>query len=225
LFADRRDAGRRLAGQLHALAPADPVVIALPRGGVPVGDEIARALGAPLDVLVVRKLGAPGDPELGVGAIAEGGATVVDSAGTQRAGMSRQALDATIQTEARELRRRVWLYRAGRAAVDVTGRTVVVVDDGLATGLTALVAVRALRARGAASIVVAVPVGIAAAVDLLRAEADAVLCHTTPARLLAVGHCYEDFAPVSDAEVVAILAGGEDPRDARADPPRRFPDS
>jgi predicted phosphoribosyltransferase len=208
VFADRRDGGRRLAGRLLALAPELPVVVALPRGGVPVGFEVAGALAAPLDVLVVRKLGAPRNPELGVGAIAEGGAAVFDVAAAASAGMAQAALDATLRREREELRRRVERYRGGRARIDLRGRTVIVVDDGLATGLSALAAVRALRAEGVARIVVAVPVGARESIAMLGAEADEVVCHTIPAQLLSVGRWYADFSPVSDDEVISLLAGG-----------------
>lgn len=179
-FTDRHDAGRRLAAQLMPLAGDHPVVVALPRGGVPVAREIATALDAPLDVLAVRKLGAPANPEYGIGAIAEDGTAVLDSAAAQRVGMTQTQLHATIAREQAELRRRMTMYRDGRAPVDLHGRTVIVVDDGLATGLTDLAAVRAVRARGAARIVVAVPVGSREAVGRLGDEADEVVCHTSP---------------------------------------------
>ena len=206
MFADRREAGRLLAERLTVSATTKPVVVALPRGGVPVGFEVARALAAPLDVLVVRKLGAPGNPELGVGAIAEGGSSVLDPAMARRVGMNQQALDATVEREMRELNRRVERYRGGRPPVDVGDATAIVVDDGLATGLTALAAVRALRARAAERIVVAVPVGARESVAAVAAEADEVVCHTIPGQLLAVGYWYLDFTPVGDEEVLAMLA-------------------
>jgi len=208
VFADRRDGGRRLAERLLALAPERPVVVALPRGGVPVGFEVARALAAPLDVLVVRKLGAPRNPELGVGAIAEGGAAAFDVAAAVSAGMAQPSIDATLAREREELRRRVERYRVGRARVALRGRTTIVVDDGLATGLSALAAVRALRADDVARIVVAVPVGARESVAMLAAEADEVVCHTIPRQLLAVGRWYTDFSPVSDEEVMSLLAAG-----------------
>ena len=205
MFIDRRDAGRQLASRLTGLSQERPLVIALPRGGVPVGFEVARRLGAPLDVLVVRKLGAPRNPELGVGAIAEHGSAVFDATTARRVGMTQQALDETVEREMLELRRRVEHYREGRTAPDLRGRTVIVVDDGLATGLTDLAAVRALRAQGAGRIVVAVPVGAREAVALIGAEADEVVCHAIPDELLGVGRWYRDFSPVSDQEVLDLL--------------------
>ncbi|MGZ4306574.1 MAG: phosphoribosyltransferase, partial [Solirubrobacteraceae bacterium] len=196
-FVDRRDAGRRLATQLLALAQERPVVIALPRGGVPVAFEVARALDAPLDVLAVRKLGAPGNPEFGVGAIAEDGTALLNAATATRVGMTQRDLELTVERELRELRRRVERYRDGRAPLDLRDRTVIVVDDGLATGLTDLAAVRALRTRGAARIVVAVPVGAREAVALVGEEADDVVCHTIPHELL--GQASRSDVPVEPA--------------------------
>lgn len=206
VFLDRRDAGRQLAAQLAPLAREQPVVIALPRGGVPVAFEVAEALRAPLDVLAVRKLGAPGNPEFGVGAIVEDGTAVLNTDTARRVGMTKDVLDAALEREIRELRRSVERYRDGRRQVDVRGRTVIVVDDGLATGLTNLAAVRALRARGAGRIVVAVPVGSRESIALVGQEADEVVCHTIPRELPGVGRFYEDFSPVSDAAVVTLLA-------------------
>ncbi len=225
VFLDRRDAGRQLAAQLAPLAKERPVVIALPRGGVPVAFEVARVLGAPLDVLAVRKLGAPGNPEFGVGAITEDGTAVLNTDTARRVGMTDGVLEATVEREVSELRRRVERYRDGRRTLDVRGRTVIIVDDGLATGLTDLAAVRALRARGAGRIVVAVPVGARESVALVGEEADEVVCHTIPHELLGVGRFYEDFSPVSDAEVVALLdvaAHDQAPTPGQMPPPRRI---
>lgn len=188
-------------------------MIAIPRGGVPVGFEIARALGAPLDVLAVRKLGAPGNPEFGVGAITEDGTSVLDSDTARRVGMTQEVLARTVARETRELQRRIECYRGERAPPDVTGRTVIVVDDGVATGLTDLAAVRAIRARGARRIVLAVPVGAPDSVELLAGEADEVVCASMPHDLGGVGRWYRDFAPVGDEEVVALLTAAP-----RADP-------
>ena len=206
VFADRREAGLLLSRQLLELASERPIVVALPRGGVPVGFEVARALDAPLDVLAVRKLGAPADPEYAVGAIAEDGSAVVDADTARLVGMTQEFFEAIVAHETRELRRRVKRYRAGRDMVDVRGRTVVVVDDGLATGLTVVAAVRALRAKGAARIIVAVPVAARDAIALVAEEADEVVCHSIPRDFLGVGRWYEDFDPVPDDEVLALLA-------------------
>jgi putative phosphoribosyl transferase len=204
-FIDRADAGRRLASELAGLAEERPVVVALPRGGVPVAFEVARALGAPLDILAVRKLGAPGNPELGVGAVAEDGTGVLDSGSAERLGMTQAALDATLALESRELCRRVERYRDGRSQTPVRGRTVIVVDDGLATGSTDLATVRSLRKRGARRLIVAVPVGSSEAVSMLAGEADRVVCLEVHEPLFGVGMWYQDFTPVSDEEVVALL--------------------
>lgn len=205
-FVDRRDAGERLAEALESLRAERPIVVALPRGGVPVAAAVARRLDAPLEILAVRKLGAPGNPELGVGAVAEDEVGVLDPDSATRVGMTQAILDETIAREARELRRRVERYRDGRAALSLAGRTVILVDDGLATGMTDLAAVRAARKRGAATIVVAVPVGSREAIELLEREADRVVCLLAPERLYGVGMWYRDFAPVDDAEVLELLA-------------------
>lgn len=205
-FPDRRDAGRRLAAELMDLASERPVVVALPRGGVPVAFEVARALGAPLEILAVRKLGAPGNPELGVGAVAEDGTSVLDRRSAGMLGMTEAILRETIARESRELRRRVRRYRDDRDPISMRERTAIVIDDGLATGLTNLAAVRALHEQGAGRIVVAVPVGSAEAVAMLGEEADRVICLTIPRHLLGVGMWYRDFTPVSDEDVVALLA-------------------
>jgi putative phosphoribosyl transferase len=208
IFRDRRDAGRRLADVLEPFAAEHPVVVALPRGGVPVAFEVARALGAPLDVLAVRKLGAPGHRELAVGAVAEEDVGVLDPDTVALIGATREQLERTLRRESAELRRRVRAYRGDRAPIPLAGRTAIVVDDGLATGLTDLAAVRALRRRGAARIVVAAPVGSLHAIALLREEADDVVCVTVPRALDGVGCWYADFSEVSDATVVALLAAG-----------------
>ena len=167
---------------LRPLAGARPVVVALPRGGVPVAYEIARALDAPLDVLTVRKLGAPQNPELAVGAVAEDGSAVLDTETARALGVTRADLERILERELRELGRRMERFRDGRPPLPVRGRSVIVVDDGLATGLSDLAAVRALRRRGAARIIVAVPVGSREAVAMLGEEADEVVCLTVPPR-------------------------------------------
>jgi putative phosphoribosyl transferase len=207
-FADRSDAGRQLAEQLTPLAGERPVIIALPRGGVPVGVEVAAALKAPLDILAVRKLGAPGNPELAVGAVAEDGTGVFDQRSAELLGMTRSMFDATLERESHELRRRVERYREGRPRRSLRGRAVIIVDDGLATGLTVLAAVRAARQAGARHVVVGVPVGAASSLAMLAEEADEVVCVKIPPRLLGVGMWYSDFEPVSDEEVLALLRAG-----------------
>lgn len=206
-FRDRAEAGRLLAEELATMGLREPLVLALPRGGVPVAREVADRLGAPLEVLGVRKLAHPGRPEFGFGAIAEDGTRLVDPESAQVLGLRNGELEAITARERAELRRRVGLYRDGRPAPEVRGRTVVVVDDGVATGLTDAAAVRALRRRGAARIVLAVPVCPADALGRLREEADAVVVPRVPARFRGVGDSYLDFAQVSDEEVVDALAG------------------
>ena len=204
-FLDRADAGRRLAGALERFRSRSPVVLALPRGGVPVGLEVARALGAPLDVIDARKLGAPGHEELAVGAIAPG-AVYVDRVLVRRLGVSAAYLEQITTAEGRELERRERLYRSGRAPLDVEGRVVILVDDGLATGATARAAVASLRQRRPAQVILAVPVGAPETVARLREVADDVVCLETPPDFRAVSLAYRDFSPTSDAEVVSCLA-------------------
>lgn len=204
-FLDRADAGRRLAGALERFRSRSPVVLALPRGGVPVGLEVARALGAPLDVIDARKLGAPGHEELAIGAIAPG-AVYVDRLLVRRLGVSAAYLEQITTAEGRELERRERLYRSGRAPLDVEGRVVILVDDGLATGATARAAVASLRQRRPAQVILAVPVGAPETVARLREVADDVVCLETPPDFRAVSLAYRDFSPTSDAEVVSCLA-------------------
>jgi putative phosphoribosyl transferase len=211
-YLDRRDAGRQLAVELMPYADEQPVIVALPRGGVPVGAEVARALHAPLEILAVRKLGAPGNPELGVGAVTEDGTGVLDAHSADMLGMTKAMLDATLARESQELRRRVGRYRDRRPAISVRGRTAIVVDDGLATGLTDLAAVRTLRKRGARHIVVGVPVASSESVSMLAAEADRVVCLRVPQRLFGVGMWYRDFTPVSDEVVLALLSEAAEDR-------------
>lgn len=204
-FVDRRDAGRQLAERLLPLAAERPVVLALPRGGVPVATEIATELGAPLEILVVRKLGAPHNPEYGIGAVAEGGALVVDAEAVRGLGISRIQLDEIIAREEAELRRRVAAYRGERERVDLAERTVIVVDDGIATGVTDTAALRAVRALDPAHVALAVPVCSEEACERLRVEADELVCLERSDLRHGVGGCYEDFSQVSDEEVVAAL--------------------
>jgi predicted phosphoribosyltransferase/pimeloyl-ACP methyl ester carboxylesterase len=205
-YLDRHEAGSQLAAELMPFASEQPVVVALPRGGVPVAVEIASALGAPIEFLAVRKIGAPGNPELAVGAVAEDGTAVLDPRSAGMLGMTRELLEAKLEQESQELRRRVARYREGQPSIALRGRTAIVVDDGMATGMTELAAVRALRKRGAERIIVAVPVASSDAVAMLEQEADRVISLTVPRRLYGVGMWYRDFAPVSDEEVLALLA-------------------
>jgi predicted phosphoribosyltransferase len=207
LFQDRREAGVALAKALSAKGyrPEELVILALPRGGVPVGFEVARALAAPLDVFVVRKLGVPGREELAMGAIASGGWIVLDRDTITALGIDRRALDATVRREAAEILRREQAYRAGRATPELRGRTVILVDDGLATGATMHAAVRAVREHGPAKVVVAVPVGSPNTCARLEAVSDDLVCLRMPEPFYGVGLWYEDFTPTSDSEVRSLL--------------------
>jgi predicted phosphoribosyltransferase len=204
-YTDRTEAGRVLAERLVPLDLAGAVVLALPRGGVPVGYEVARRLGSRLDVLVTRKIGYPPQPELGVGAIAEGGSPVFDGALLARLGLREDDLADTVAAERAELDRRVAAYRGGRPLPEVAGRAVIVVDDGLATGGTARAAVRAMRERGPSRLVLAVPVGAAETVHALEAEVDDIVVPAAPWEFRAVGQWYRDFEQLTDADVRAWL--------------------
>ena len=205
-FRDRTDAGRQLAERLDEQHLSDPIVLALPRGGVPVGFEVATTLDAPLEVFVARKLGAPGQPELGIGAISEGDGVVIDRAAAQMFGVSPERLDALIATERQEVERRVQRYRGLRPIPNLEHRDVAVVDDGLATGVTAEAALRALQAHRPRRLVLAVPVCAPDTVDRLRALTDDVICVLAPNDLQAVGRWYEMFGQTSDEEVLDLLA-------------------
>ena len=206
-FPNRRAGGAALAALLSArreLDP-DPVVVALPRGGVPVGVEVADALGAPLDVIIVRKLGTPGQPELAMGAIGEGGARILNHEVLDALRITDGELEAVAAREQRELDRRAQRLRAGRARVPLTGNTAILVDDGLATGSTARAAILVARAQGARRVVVATPVAPRSTVVELGEVADAVVCVATPEPFRAIGQWYVDFRPTSDDQVVALL--------------------
>lgn len=218
-FEDRTEAGRVLAGYLRDYAGREDVrVLALPRGGVPVAFEVARALGAPLDVFLVRKLGTPGHEELAMGAIASGGVRILNTDVIDELGISPEAIDAVTESEHRELVRREHDYRGGRPAPDMEGRTVILVDDGLATGSTMRAAVAAAREHSPARVVVAVPVGSEEAVELLTREADEVVCVSTPEPFRAVGLWYELFNQTSDEEVRELLAQAASAPGAEAPP-------
>lgn len=204
-FADRRDAGRQLAQRLATMDLQDPIVVGLPRGGVPVAYEVALLLNAPLDILVVRKIGAPENPEYGIGAIAEGGGGVVNAGEVERLGVSIDELEGIVRAERSELARRHEAIRASHPICDVDARTVLLVDDGLATGMTAVAAARSLRRRGAQEVILAVPVGAPGTVATLVGEVDEVFCLETPDDFGAVGAWYEDFTPTSDDEVLELL--------------------
>jgi putative phosphoribosyl transferase len=221
VFHDRREAGRALADAVRGRGLEDPIVFGLPRGGVPVAFEVADALDAPLDVLVARKIGAPGNPELAIGAVAEGGVQVLDHALIGRLLVSHEELEHAIARAAKELDERAGRYRGGAPPVSLEGRTAVVVDDGLATGSTARAAVRAIRARGARRVVLAVPVGAKETVEALRREADDVVCVMAPEHLWAIGFWYRDFGQTSDREVIELLglARGEAPAADRVPAP------
>ncbi|MDT9684204.1 phosphoribosyltransferase family protein [Streptomyces sp. TRM76323] len=205
-FTDRATAGRQLAEVVERLRPDRPVVLGLPRGGVPVAHEVATALGAPLDVLVVRKLGVPSRPELGFGAIGEDGVRIVNDVVVRAAGVGEQDRARVERAERAVLDERLRRYRRDRAGVPLRGRTAVLVDDGIATGSTALAGCRVARAHGAARVVVAVPVAPPEALALLRREADDVVCLSSPEWFGSVGQWYDDFTQTGDGEVAELLA-------------------
>jgi putative phosphoribosyl transferase len=206
VFEDRRDAGRKLADRLGEYSGKDVLVLALPRGGVPVGYEVARALGAPLDVFIARKLGAPNQPELGIGAVAPGGVLVLDMETIRQLGIPQETVERIAIQELDEMDRRLKQFRGDRPMPQVEGRTVILVDDGLATGVTASAAVRALRAMQPSRLVLAVPVCAAQTAAALRARVDDLVCVEMPEHFGAVGLWYRNFEQTSDEEVNALVS-------------------
>jgi putative phosphoribosyl transferase len=206
LFANRMDAGRRLADRLRVLPRCGLVVLGLPRGGVPVAFEVARELGAPLDIIVVRKLGVPFRPELAMGAIGEGGVRILDNRVVTLTGVTASDIDEAQAREEAELARRAERFRGTRERVPLTGRTALIVDDGIATGSTVRAACKVARAHGATRVVVATPVAPPETVASLRNDADDVIALSEPADFDAIGQFYEDFTQTPDDEVVRLLA-------------------
>ncbi len=210
VFLNREQAGRALAVELSAYADRhDTIVLALPRGGVPIGYEVARALRAPLDVFLVRKLGVPGHEELAMGAVATGGVLVLNHEIVRKLRIPESVIGTAAERESEELGRRDRSYRGARPPPDMTGRTVILVDDGVATGSSMLAAVRALRPQGPGRIVVGAPVAAPDTCELLRADADEVVCLVTPDPFQAVGRWYEDFSQTTDQEVRELLSESE----------------
>jgi putative phosphoribosyl transferase len=211
-FTDRSEAGRILAGKLSAYSGRkDVVVLALPRGGVPVACRVAGAMHVPLDVFVVGKLGTPWQPELAMGALAEGGVEILDLSLVQVLGISEQGVQDAVAAARRELETRARLYRGGHPPPDLEGRTVILVDDGIATGCSILAAIAAIRRKNAARVVVAVPVAPASGCSAIRMEADEVISVAQPDMFLAVSQWYQDFTQISDEDVCRLLEGRHDP--------------
>jgi putative phosphoribosyl transferase len=217
-FEDRRDAGRRLAGKLSRFEDERTVVFALPRGGVPVGYEISRSLGAPLDVFVSRKLGAPGQPEFGIGAVAAGGVRVLNEDVVRRLGIPDDYVQKITAQELAEVGRRLRYFRGERPETEVGGRTAILVDDGLATGVTARAAVQALRLRKPRRLVLAAPVCAAQTADVLLRTVDDLVCLESPSDLGAIGFWYRNFEQTSDEEVVELLERARSERGAEGSP-------
>ena len=207
LFRDRSDAGRQLAEQLRYLEHSQPLVLALPRGGVPVGIEVASALHAPLDLLLVRKIGVPWHPELAAGAVIDGARprTVINEDVVRTAGVSESDIARIVEAELAKIERRRRLWLSDRPHVSIAGHSAIVVDDGIATGASARVALEAVRAEEAARVVLATPVAPAETAEMLRAECDDLVCLATPEDFMAVGIYYEDFHQVDDQEVQELL--------------------
>ncbi len=220
-FTDRADAGQRLARRLDYLRGGDLVVLGLPRGGVPVAFEVARALGAPLDVIVVRKLGVPFQPELAMGAIGEGGVRVTNDDVIRRSSVTEAELAAVERRELADLAHQATRFRAGRPHVDIAGRTVIVVDDGIATGSTASAACQVARLQGAGTVIMAAPVGAPESIAALRAVCDEVICLDAPPYFAAVGTWYDDFSHVPDSDVTNLLERAANAVSTATPPPRQ----
>ena len=208
VFADRADAGIRLAARLLKYRDQNAVVLGVPRGGVPVAFEVARALNAPLDVIIVRKLGAPGQPELGVGAVLDGdhAETILNREMVSALRVSRDYLAREIRHQLKEIHRRNLVYRSGRARIELKDRTVILVDDGIATGGSIRAALRGIRQQGSKRVVLAIPVAPADTIESLRDEADEIVCLSAPPTFFGIGEFYADFHQLTDAEVIPLLA-------------------
>lgn len=221
IFPNRCAAGRELAAALAPLGLKDPIVLALPRGGVPVGYEVARVLGAPLDVLVVRKVGAPDQPELALGAVGAAGVIVADEGTIGLVGLSPEMFATLARAEQAEVSRRDAMFREGQPPLDLHGRCAIIVDDGLATGATMQAGVEVARKLGAARVIVAVPVGAPEACERLARRADQVVCLSRPEAFVAVGYWYQDFSQTDDAEVLRLLRLAREEREAHFQPVAR----
>ena len=205
LFKDRREAGKRLAEELKSYAGKDTIVLALPRGGVVIGFEVAKALQVPLDVIITRKIGAPTAPEYAIGAVAENGEVLLNDEEIRLLGISRRYIDEEIRRQKIEIERRIGLYRGGKRLPSLSGKRVILVDDGIATGFTVKTSIRAVRAENPRELVLAVPVAPAEVIDELAPLVDAVVCLATPSPFIAVGAWYRSFEQTTDDEVRSLL--------------------
>ncbi|MCD6530319.1 phosphoribosyltransferase [Candidatus Bathyarchaeota archaeon] len=205
MFSDRREAGEILAENLARLKLKSPVVLAIPRGGVVVGYVVARRLKAPLDVIVPRKLGAPGNPELAIGAVAEDGTVILDSSLIDYLGVDEEYIEEERKRQVEEIKRRLSVYRKRFSRLDVEGRDVIIVDDGIATGATVRAAIASVRGRRPSSLTLAVPVAPPSTIEKLKMEVDHVVCVSTPEPFFAIGQFYRDFRQTTDEEVVLLL--------------------
>lgn len=205
MFENRRDAGKQLADELKTRNYDDPVIIAVPRGGVPLGIEVATALNAPLDLVIPRKIGAPGNPEYAVGAVTEDGSIVTNESAVKSTGATEEYIRRAAEEQRQEVERRLQEYRGDRDPTDVTEKTVIIVDDGVATGTTLKAAIKSIRRRGPSHLVVAVPVGSASSIQEIRRLADDVICLDTPSHFGAVGQYYRSFPQTTDDEVKKLL--------------------